>query len=312
MDPVTHALMSAALGRAGLNKSSRTAIPILVVAGTIADVDWLARLGSAETFLRWHRTVTHSLPGTAAIVLLIAAAFWLATRQSVKHATSFMVLLALSALAAGLHLAVDLAGDYGVKLLWPFRSNWYALGLVPELDFGILLILAACLFLPELLRLVSEEVRSKPEQGRPCRSAILALGLIALLIAGRAAAQRRTLATLQSREYRGEVPIAEVSLAPGQAFDPERAEVHFKPSPSPALTAAQGTLTAKEFLAFAKFPLASVEPAQDAFEVRLRNMRFASRPGRYQGIVAVIIVNPAGSVVEQRLEYAQPSGTGRR
>jgi len=39
MEPVTHALTSIALGRAGLNKITRAATPMLLFSGLIADVD---------------------------------------------------------------------------------------------------------------------------------------------------------------------------------------------------------------------------------------------------------------------------------
>ena len=48
MEPVTHALTSIALGRAGLNKITRAATPMLLVSGLIADVDWVTRLGGAD------------------------------------------------------------------------------------------------------------------------------------------------------------------------------------------------------------------------------------------------------------------------
>ena len=77
MEPVTHALTSIALGRAGLNRITRAATPMLLVSGLIADVDWVTRLGGAATFLRGHRTVTHSFFGTVAIIAAVAAASWL-------------------------------------------------------------------------------------------------------------------------------------------------------------------------------------------------------------------------------------------
>ena len=69
MEPVTHALTSIALGRAGLNKVTRMATPMLLVSGLIADVDWVTRLGGASAFLHGHRTATHSLLGTAVIIV---------------------------------------------------------------------------------------------------------------------------------------------------------------------------------------------------------------------------------------------------
>ena len=117
MEPVTHALTSIALGRAGLNKITRAATPMLLVSGLIADVDWVTRLGKAEIFLRGHRTATHSLAGTAAIVATIAAVSWLAGCKYTKYAVGIFPALAICAIGAGAHLLLDMLNGYGVKLL---------------------------------------------------------------------------------------------------------------------------------------------------------------------------------------------------
>ena len=65
----------------------------------------------------------------------------------------------------------------------------------------------------------------------------------------------------------------EVPLGPGRGFDPELAEVHFKPEPTLTLKNAISSPKAVEFLKFARFPLASVQPEGDGFQVRLRDMR---------------------------------------
>jgi hypothetical protein len=58
-----------------------------------------------------------------------------------------------------------------------------------------------------------------------------------------------------------------------------------------------------EFLNFARFPLASVQPKGDGFQVRLRDMRFESElPGR-RGLIAVIDLNAQSLVIGERLEF---------
>ena len=146
-------------------------------------------------------------------------------------------------------------------------------------------------------------------------------------------AHERAIALLDSREYRGQTPLEvaafprpsnpllwfgvvetdnaifnlEVPLGPGREFDAESADVHFKPEESVTLKNAVKCATAVEFLSYARFPLASVEPRGDGFEVRLRDMRFASElPGR-RGIIAVIHLNAQSLVIDERLEFATPS-----
>jgi inner membrane protein len=329
MEPVTHALTSIAIGRAGLNKVTRVATPMLLVSGLVADVDWVSRLAGASAFLHGHRTATHSLLGSAGLVLVVAGFFFLAGRRFPKLAVGFVPTLLICAVGAGVHLLLDLLNDYGVKLMWPFSAKWYAWDVVDSVDGWILFFLLAGILLPELFRLVLEEIGSKPKRRGRQRGAIVALGLMALFVAGRATAHQRALVMLDSREYRNQPPLEigafprpsnpllwsgvvetdnavfnlNVPLTPGSAFDPDLAEVHFKPQASLALENARKNSVAIDFLAFARFPLASVQPRGDGFRVRIRDMRFESEyPGR-RGIVAVINLNAQSLVTDAHLEF---------
>jgi inner membrane protein len=329
MEPVTHALTSIALGRAGLNKVTKMATPMLLVSGLVADVDWVTRLGSASTFLHGHRTATHSLAGTVAIVAVVAIGFWLAGRKYPKIAVGMLTALLICAVGAGVHLLLDLLNGYGVKLLWPFSAKWFAWDLADSVDAGILFFLLAGLLLPELFRLVLEEIGSKPKKSGRQRGAIVSLILVGLFVAGRAFAHQRAIALLDSREYRSQVPIevaafprpsnplvwsgvvetdnalvnVEVPLGPVSVFNPELADVHFKPEQSLALKNAVSSATAVHFLSYARFPLAHVEPEGDGFQVRLRDMRFASELSGRRGILAVIHLNAQSQVIGEYLEF---------
>jgi hypothetical protein len=97
-----------------------------------------------------------------------------------------------------------------------------------------------------------------------------------------------------------------VPLGPGSVFDPDLADVHFKPEDSLALKNAVKSATAIEFLSYARFPLANLEPDGGGFQVRLRDMRFASElPGR-RGIIAVIHLNAQSLVIDGHLEFDAP------
>jgi len=95
----------------------------------------------------------------------------------------------------------------------------------------------------------------------------------------------------------------EVPVGPGREFDPELADVHFKPEPSMTLKNAVGTPTAIEFLNFARFPLASVQPEGVGFQVRLRDMRFASELAGRRRIIAVINLNAQSLAISEHLEF---------
>jgi inner membrane protein len=329
MEPVTHALTSIALGRAGLNKITRAATPMLLVSGLIADVDWVTRLGGAAAFLRGHRTATHSLAGTAAIIAAVAAISWFAGRKYPKFAVGIFQALAICMFGAGAHLLLDLLNGYGVKLLWPFSAKWYAWDLAYPVDSWILFFLLLGLLTPELFRLVLEEIGSRPKRHGRLRGAIVGLLLVVLVIAGRAFAHQRAIALLDSRDYRGQTPLVaaafprpsnpllwsgvvetdnaifnlEVPLGPGLAFDPELADAHFKPQPSLTVNNAVSCPVAVEFLSFTRFPLASVRPQGDGFQVRLRDMRFASELAGRRGVIAVIDLNAQSLVIGERFEF---------
>jgi inner membrane protein len=226
-------------------------------------------------------------------------------------------------------LLLDLLNGYGVKLLWPFSEKWYGWELADSVDSWILFFLLAGLFTPELFHLVLEEIGSKPKRHGRQRGAIIGLAFVALVIAGRGFAHQRAIALLDAREYRGQTPLEaaafpkpsnpllwsgvvetdnalfnlEVPLGPGREFDPELADVHFKPLPSLTLKNAVASPKAVEFLNFARFPLASVQPQGDGFQVRLRDMRFESELAGRRGIVAVIDLNAQSLVTGERLEY---------
>jgi hypothetical protein len=224
---------------------------------------------------------------------------------------------------------MDMLNGYGVKLLWPFNAQWFAWDLADSVDAGILFFLLAGLLLPELFRLVLDEIGSKPKKHGRQRGAIVGLILVGLFIAGRAFAHQRAIALLDSREYRGQVPIeaaafphpsnplvwsavvetdnalvnVEVPLGPVSVFDPDIADVHFKPEQSLALKNAVSSPTAIDFLSYARFPLAHVEPEGDGFQVRLRDMRFASELSGRRGIIAVIDLNAQSLVIGEHLEF---------
>ena len=326
MEPVTHALASLALARAGLKKTTRLATPMLLAAGLAADLDWMSLAGGPRAFLHGHRTATHSLAGTVAIACVLGSVFWRLGRRHpvapVRLARAWIV----CGIGAAAHVLLDLTNSYGVQLLWPFREKWYAYDLMDTIDPWVVILLLLGLLLPGLFRLVSEEIGARPKARGPQRGAIVALALLAVYLGGRWVLHGRAVELLHARMYRGEVPLAvsvfpqgaspltwsgvvetdntldevEVSLAPGSVFDPGLARTHFKPEASPALEAARKTQTAAEFLRFARFPLASVQKTENGYRVELRDLRFASRlPRRRGGMVAVIELNPQLLVINQ-------------
>jgi len=334
MEPVTHALASITLSRAGLNRATRMATPMLLVSGLAGDLDWFSRFGGARVFLAAHRTATDSVAGVIAIGIVVAAIFWAVCRRTPRFQVGFFPAAAVCAAGAASHVLLDLLNSYGVKLLWPFSSRWFALDLDATIDPWLLIILLMGLLLPELFRLVTQEIGAKTKAHPGMRGAIIALVIAAMYLGGRALAHEHAVVLLDSRAYREQTPLTvaafpqsssplfwsgvvgtdsliaevEVPLSPGATFDPEAAVVHYKPDPSAALDNARRSDAAREFLQFARIPLATVERIEGGYRVRMRDLRFG-RELSERGVVAVIDLNDAGTVLDSRLEF--DSGSSR-
>jgi inner membrane protein len=244
MEPVTHALASLALRRAGIGRVTRWATPMLLVSGLAADLDWLSYFGGPRAFLSAHRTASHSLVGTTAIAAATAAFFcWLVPRWLVPRfapvttsgsssASSlsaaraarlgFWPALGICGAGASVHLLLDLTNSYGVKLFWPFSGAWYAWDLAGSIDPWILFLLIAAVFLPLLFGLVTQEITGRAKQ--PTGGAGVSVPLVMLLLVfaylgGRAALHARALALLDSSVYREERPLRSAAFPGWSPFE---------------------------------------------------------------------------------------------
>jgi inner membrane protein len=341
VEPVTHLLASFALSRAGLKRATRWATPILLTAGLAPDLDFASRAAGPVAYLRLHRAATHSLLGSAALAVALAAAFWWLggkDRERGSPRVRFAPALALAAIGIAAHLLLDLGTSYGVRLLWPFSARLYAWNLWAEVDPWILLLLAAGVLLPALLGLVVREIGARPRRGAS-RGAWAALALLAVYGAGRGVLHARACALLASRIYHDQTPLAvgafpspgspfawrgiaetadtietfELSFLPGAPedwFEPHRSRAHFKPHGSPALERARATPLAQQWLAAARFPLATVERREDGYRVEFRDLRYPSGAGSLLLPAAVIRLDPGLRVVSERLIFGPVTNPG--
>ena len=328
MEPVIHALASVALAKAGVGRGMRGATPMLLVSGLAADLDWASYAGGPRAFMDAHRTVTHSLVGTLVIAAAVAAVFTRFGKKAEGKQPGFLKVLMVCLSGAGLHLLLDLGNPYGVKLLWPFSGKWFAWDLTTAVDPWLLFLLAAGLLLPALFRLVTEEIGAKSR--RAGRGAMVALVLAALYLGGRWMLHERASVLLMARMYHGAAPLAAgafpqsaspfawngvvmtentveevtVPVGPGGEFDPERSRTFFKPEATPQLEAALGDEVAKKFVAYARFPLASVERIEAGWRVTLRDARFA-RGSAGTGVEVMVEVNPQAQVIGEKWKWGK-------
>ena len=340
MEPVTHALASLLLARAGQKQLPRCGAAMLVVSGVASDLDYLSYFGGASAFLRVHRTLLHSIVGSAVLALIVAGLFYLLDHKRPQKASGsppsplpFLPALAVCVVGGAAHVLLDLASGIGVRLLWPFRQGWIAWDVAANLDPWILLILALGIFLPELFRLVSEEIGERKTGPRGQGAAVIALLLLLLYLGTRTDLHSRAIDLLNSREYHGTPPLAvgafpvslspflwrgiistdntiqeaEISLAPGSQFDPDQTVTHYKPQASAAVDAAQNMETAKRFLAYARFPLATLEQSDSGYRLSMHDMRFASNDASPDNIIAIVRLDPSLRAISQVLLYPSSS-----
>lgn len=128
MDNLTHSLVGALLGQLGLKRATGLAMPTLIIAANLPDIDAVASVLGTES-LAIRRGLTH---GPIALVLLPFAltAIMLAwhrwrPRADRPPVRPTMILL-LAAIGTISHPALDWVNSYGVRLLEPFSSRWFA------------------------------------------------------------------------------------------------------------------------------------------------------------------------------------------
>src|SRR4029077_6502405 len=105
---------------------------MLVVAGVAPDLDYVSYLGGAGSFLRFDRTLLHSLLSSAALAIAIASAFYFFAvnrdNQSGEAGGSlaarfrFGRALVVCAIGVAPHLLPDLARGGAGRRLGPFRT----------------------------------------------------------------------------------------------------------------------------------------------------------------------------------------------
>jgi inner membrane protein len=335
MHPLTHALASYILKRAAFPGASRNVTIAMLLAGTLADFDGLSAYISPSGFLTFHRTCLHSLLAALLIALLIALLFQSPKRPPTETQISIKDIFVPAAVAALLHLLMDLCQSVGVKLFWPFSPRRFALDWLAHLDLWILGILLAGILLPLLSGLVTEEIGAKSKGPKGRVGASLALATLVLYIGARAVLHSNALSLLESRTYHGETPRrtaafaesaspfrwhgivetesalhdVEVEVGPGASFDPETAITSYKPEPSPALDAARDTPVARLFLEAARFPKASVEKTPQGFHIILHAFPYTRDASSGRRVEALIDTDPSGKILSQELAW-EPGSKG--
>ena len=134
MDNLTHSLVGALIGQAGLKRKTGLAMPALIVGANLPDVDaacffWL----EGVEHLGFRRGITHGPPALVLLPLVLAGLLygfdrWQARRGKRPEGrlpVNFGRLYALAFIGCLTHPALDWLNVYGIRLLEPFSSRWF-------------------------------------------------------------------------------------------------------------------------------------------------------------------------------------------
>ncbi|MBO6526198.1 metal-dependent hydrolase [Erythrobacter sp.] len=134
MDNLTHSLVGALIGQAGLKRKTGLAMPALIIGANLPDVDaaclfWL----EGVEHLGFRRGITHGPIAWVLLPLVLAALLYGFDRWQAKRGTrpagrlpvDLKWLYLLSFIACLTHPALDWLNVYGIRLLEPFSSQWY-------------------------------------------------------------------------------------------------------------------------------------------------------------------------------------------
>ena len=343
MEPITHFLFGATLGRAGFNRRTGLATATMTLAAEAPDLDVFSRFGGPVTGFAHHRGFTHSFLGLPLVAVAVVGFMYLVWRIRGRKTRDPNLpprwgLLFVGACLAGVsHILLDFTNNYGVRPFWPFSERWYSWDIVFIIEPALLAILILGLVLPGLFALVNEEIGARQKGPRGRVAAALALAGVFAFWAARDFEHRRALAVLETQTYQGvealrisaypymltpfrwyavvETPSAFAtmnvdSLTP--AVDPDGTmQIRYKPAETEVTLAAKKSGLGRVYLDWAQYPVTETEPVQKSdgstgYVVRFRDLRYAY-PGSAArtSLGASVVLDQNLHVVEQRFGMAR-------
>lgn len=315
MDNLTHTLAGAALGEAGLKRTTALAMPTLLIGANLPDIDVIAILYGHG--LDFRRGWTHGMLALFALPLVLFAIMfawdrWIGRRRreakrrpGTPEPPEFRPkqILFLSYLAVFSHPVLDWLNTYGMRWLMPFDGTWF---------YGDALFIVD----PWLWLALGIGVMKSRELERPIIGvAAVTFGLLyGSVMVWSASYGREWVAEGARRQgiVPGDVMVGPVPLNPFRRqivvvegdhywlgeleFSPRpRFRLDAEPIPSnmyhPAAWLAAAEPEGERFLTWSRFPFLVVTPLGDSVRVRLDDMRYSTR--RRASFAAVQLTFPS-------------------
>ena len=307
LEPITHFLTGACLGRAGFNRKTALATATMTLAAEAPDLDVVWGFKGPVYGFAHHRGFTHSFLGSVLISAMVTGFIYLVWRLRGRKTNipnlppRWGLLFGLAYLACLSHILLDYTNNYGVRPFWPFWEKWYSGNVAFIVEPPMLLFLLAGLILPVLV------LRSRPRSRAVL--ARVALLCVVLLWMARFYQGRKTVRALEDQPFHSETPlrasaypywapapghriamhwsgvvetrnffiVGPVDRAAGQ-LDPRETAVLPKPSRTPAILAAERSRLGRIYLDWAGYPLVTEDSEGADTVVFFRDLRFGYSP----------------------------------
>jgi inner membrane protein len=324
LEPVTHFLTGACLGRAGFNRKTGLATLTLALATEAPDIDFLSILGGSVANLQHHRGITHTLLGAPFVGALTLGAVYgiyrmmLSRQWEIKQPPKWRLLYLYAVLGCLMHILMDFMNNYGVRPFAPFYPRWFSWDVVFIVDPVILALLFFGLITPSLFSLVTEEIGGRKPAFRGRGGAITALVLVVALVGLRDFEHRKAVNALNALTYHDEEPVrASAFPSPMNPFswsgvvetqdffestpvdtwaaevDPQgTASVRYKPEETPVTLAAKKSRLGRVYLDWSQYPLVEADRMPDGkdYKVRFLDLRFMNLGLRRTPVLAGYVI----------------------
>jgi inner membrane protein len=342
LEPVTHFLTGACLGRAGFNRRTALATATMTLAAEAPDLDVFGRFGGPVFGFAHHRGFTHSFLGLVLVSALVVGFMYLVWRirgrktNDPNRPPRWGMLFALAYLAGLTHILLDFTNNYGARPFWPFSERWYEWDIAFIIDPILLAALTLGLVLPAFFSLINQEIGAKPQRFKGRGAAITALAVVVAWWAVRDFEHRRAVNALEARTYQQGEPIrvgafptfanpllwrgvvetrdffalADVDSATPEVDPGGNMEILSKPEETLVTLAAKQSYMGRVYLDWAKFPITETSPTEDGgYLVRFYDLRFGSgQGGGRRPLSCGVVLDRNLSVVEEFMGMAaQPA-----
>jgi inner membrane protein len=295
----------------------------MVLAANAPDLDVVCWFGGSESYIHWHRNITHSLLALPVMAMIAVALVRWIGRKPVDWLRAWLIAL----VAVASHLILDLTNVYGVRLLLPFSGHWTHWDITPVIELTIWGILLLGVAAPALARLVGSEIGEQRKGAGNAGWAVTALVMLLAWDTGRAWFHDEALERVKTATYNGFAPrqsaayptanplvwtgTVELSNAWVQApvdlrnsFHPAANDTWYKAERTPAVDAALQSSPFQTFLTFVQAPIWVTEPAADVSGgtlVRLIDLRFGN-PQR-AGFATSALVDASNRVLDAHFGF---------